>query len=273
MVVAGIDIGSTTTKVVFLSRDRRILAASVGPTGFMPDEAASREIEECCRQSNTTTADVLYWVSTGYGRELVTFANEEITEISCHARGAHVIFPESRAVIDIGGQDSKAITIDEAGRVVNFAMNDKCAAGTGKFLDVTARAMGVSPAEMGRLSLQSKVEVTVSSICTVFAESEVISLISKRVNPVDILAGINRAVVRRLQGLISRAKGCPPFAMTGGVAKNPGVVKALEELLQSKLLIPEDSQIVGALGAAHIALDKFEKTTRRILSPGIANRS
>lgn len=262
MVVAGIDIGSTTTKVVFIGLDRGLVARSVGPTGFKPEAAAVRELDNCLRQSGLSRDDVGYWVATGYGRDLVSFANEAVTEISCHGRGAHVCFPEIRGVIDIGGQDSKAIALDAAGRVEMFAMNDKCAAGTGKFLDVTARAMGISPDEMGHLSLQSTVEVAVSSVCTVFAESEVISLVSRRVEPVDIIAGIHRAVVRRVRGLIPRAKARPPFAMTGGVAQNVGVVKALQELLGSTLLIPQDPQTIGALGAAHIALDRLEARNR-----------
>lgn len=259
MAVAGIDIGSTTTKVVILGADRRVLASAVGLTGFAPEKAAWREVDACCRRSGLAREDVQYWVATGYGRELASFADDRVTEITCHARGAHVSFPQVRGVIDIGGQDSKAICVDAAGRVENFVMNDKCAAGTGKFLDVTARAMGITPAEMGELSLQSTTEVTVSSVCTVFAESEVISLVSKRVDPIDILAGIHRAVVRRVMGLTARAKIRPPYVMTGGVARNVGVVHALRQLLQAELLIPEEPQVVGALGAAHIALDKLEK--------------
>lgn len=257
MLVAGIDIGSTSTKVIFLCGERKVVAASTGPTGFAPEDAALREIAACCAQCGVQREDVAYWIATGYGRDLVTLANERITEISCHGRGAHVLFPQVRGVIDIGGQDSKAIALDSAGRVSNFVMNDKCAAGTGKFLDVTARAMGIGPSEMGRLSLQSHNVVQVSSVCTVFAESEVISLVSKRIPAVDIVAGIHHAVVRRVHALATRARIGPPYAMTGGVAKNIGVVRVLEAHLGHPLSIPEDPQIVGALGAAHIALDKL----------------
>jgi predicted CoA-substrate-specific enzyme activase len=259
VVCAGIDIGSTTTKVVFLKFNRKVAAMSIGPTGFAPEDAVLREIQNCYSQTGLTEVDVAYWVATGYGRELIKFADEQVTEITCHGKSAHTFVPEARGVIDMGGQDSKAISLDKTGRVVDFAMNDRCAAGTGKFLEVTARTMGISPEEMGRLSLQSTKEVAVSGVCTVFAEAEVISLVSKGVAAVDILAGINRAVVRRVQGLLRRAQVRPPYVMTGGVAKNIGVVRAFEELLQTKLLIPEEPQLVGALGAAYIALDSYER--------------
>jgi predicted CoA-substrate-specific enzyme activase len=262
MVCAGIDIGSTTTKVVFLTSNREVAAMSIGPTGFAPEAATLREIQNCYSQAGLTEVDVAYWVATGYGRELIKFADEQVTEITCHGKGAHAFDSAARGVIDMGGQDSKAISLDETGRVVEFAMNDRCAAGTGKFLEVTARTIGISPEEMGRLSLRSTKEVAVSSVCTVFAEAEVISLVSKGVAAVDILAGIHRAVVRRVQGLLRRAQVLPPFVMTGGVAKNIGVVKAFEELLQTKLLIPEEPQIMGALGAAFIALERYERNRR-----------
>lgn len=261
MITAGIDVGSTTTKLVLLEDDSRVLAQHILLTGFRPIEAAQKALDVCCKSIACSPDNIAYTVSTGYGRELIDFADEQITEITCHAQGAHFLFPEARGVIDIGGQDSKAISLDpETGHVITFAMNDRCAAGTGRFLDVMAGIMGITPKEMGELSLKSEKEVAVSSICTVFAESEVISLISqKNVNPYDIMAGIHSSVARRVTTLTGRAQLSPSIVMTGGVAKNVGVVHAFETVLKTKLLIPEEPQSVGALGAAHIAAVKLAK--------------
>ena len=164
-------------------------------------------------------------------------------------------------MIDIGGQDSKAISINEAGGLVDFAMNDKCAAGTGRFLEVMARIMDLDISEMGRLSLQAKQDVKISSICTVFAESEVISLLAKKLyDPYDIMMGIHSAVVRRVNMLVQKARLEPPIVMTGGVARNVGVIAAFERLLGVKMLIPDDPQQIGALGAAVLALETWQKT-------------
>lgn len=259
MIVAGIDIGSTTTKVVFLDAEGKVRASALRLTAFKPEQAGLTAIDECCRQCGIGRDDIAFSVATGYGRELLEFADAQVTEITCHARGAHTCFPEARSIIDMGGQDSKAISIDGSGHVVNFVMNDKCAAGTGRFFDLTATTLGIEPAEMGRLSLQSKNAVKVSSVCAVFAESEVITLVSKRVDPIDIIAGIHHAAASRVCGLIRRAQIAPPIVMTGGVAKNVGVVKAFEDILNTKLLIPDEPQIIGALGAAHIALQRYLK--------------
>lgn len=265
MITAGIDIGSTTTKLVLLEDDSKVLAQHILLTGFRPIEAAQTALKQCCAKAGCTADKLDYAVSTGYGRELVDFANEQVTEITCHAQGAHFLFPEARGVIDIGGQDSKAISLNpETGHVITFAMNDRCAAGTGRFLDVMAGIMGITPQEMGELSLKSEKEVAVSSICTVFAESEVISLISQKdVNPYDIMAGIHSSVARRVTTLTGRAQLGPPIVMTGGVAKNVGVVHAFETVLKTKLLIPEEPQTVGALGAAHLAAVKLSKRMNR----------
>ncbi len=260
MIFAGIDIGSTTTEVVLLDENRKILAKSQNLTGFDLEAAAEQAFASSCGEAGCTTDDFTYCVSTGYGRELVKLANEQVTEISCHAKGANYWFPEARAVIDIGGQDSKAISINARGGIVDFAMNDKCAAGTGRFLEVMAGIMGIAVGEMGRLSLKATKDVKVSSICTVFAESEVISLISKKESsPYDIMAGIHSSVVRRVYMLVQKARLQPPIVMTGGVAKNVGVVAAFEKLLNTKISIPEDPQSIGALGASIMALEKYEK--------------
>jgi len=260
MFFAGIDVGSTTTEAVIINENRVILAKSQVPTGFDLEKAAERSFELCCTDIGCTKDDFDYCVSTGYGRKLVETADTQVTEIACHAKGANYWFPEARGVIDIGGQDSKAISINASGGIVDFAMNDKCAAGTGRFLEVMASIMGVDVGEMGRLSLKSTVDVKISSICTVFAESEVISLLSKKLySPYDIMMGVHNSVARRVNMLVQKARLQPPIVMTGGVAKNVGVVSAFERILGTKLLIPDDPQSIGALGAAVIALEKYSK--------------
>ncbi len=260
MIFAGIDIGSTTTKVVLLDENSKIIGRGQVLSGVMLEEAAEKAFAIACEEAKCKKTDVDYCVSTGYGRALVSYADEQFTEIACHAKGAHYWFPEARGVIDIGGQDSKAISINEYGGINDFAMNDKCAAGTGRFLDVMAGIMGMDASEMGRQSLKAEKAVPVSSICTVFAESEVISLLAKKLaTPYDIMAGIHSSVVRRVNMLVEKARLTPPIVMTGGVAKNVGVVKTFEDLLKTKLLIPEDPQITGALGAAVIARDRYNK--------------
>lgn len=259
IITAGVDVGSTTTKVMFLDSENEVRAMTIVLTGMIPVKTVAQSVDECSRQSGIKADEIGYCIATGYGRELVAMADEQVTEITCHAKGAHFLFPEARGVIDIGGQDSKAISIDGQGRVQIFAMNDKCAAGTGRFLDVMAQVMGIDVEEMGRLSLNAQNEVLVSSVCTVFAESEVISLISKGVDPADLASGIHHAVARRVYGLLGRSQIKEPIVMTGGVAKNVGVVRAFEEMLNTKLLIPDEPQIVGALGAAYLAREKYMK--------------
>jgi len=260
MIFAGIDIGSTTTEAVLLDEVKTILAKSQIPTGYALDEAAEKAIGICCMELGCSQNDFTYCVSTGYGRELVPNANENFTEISCHAKGANFWFPEARGVVDIGGQDSKAIAINEFGRIVDFAMNDKCAAGTGRFLEVMASIMDIEVGEMGSLSLQAQKDVKISSICTVFAESEVISLLAKKTSsPYDIMAGIHNAAARRVNILVQKVGLQPPIVMTGGVARNVGIVHAFEKLLGFGLYIPEDPQSIGALGAAIIACEGYKK--------------
>ena len=260
MVFVGIDIGSTTTEAVFADENKKVIASARVDTGYELDKAADRAVDSCCEQSGVTREDFTFCVSTGYGRDLVAFADTQFTEIACHAKGANLLFPEARGVIDIGGQDSKAISINENGGIVDFAMNDKCAAGTGRFLEVMARIMNLEIGEMGRLSLQAKQDVKISSICTVFAESEVISLLAKKVyEPYDIMMGIHSSVVRRVNMLVQKARLEPPIVMTGGVAKNVGVIAAFERVLNTKLLIPEDPQMVGAIGAAVMAAETWRK--------------
>ncbi len=259
MIVGGVDIGSTTAKAVLMDENQQILASAICRSGFDPSAAARHVFDQCCQQLGCSIKDIAYCVSTGYGREQVAAANEQITEITCHGRGAHVLFPQARGVIDIGGQDSKAIVISENGSIENFAMNDKCAAGTGRFLDVMAQIMGVTTEEMGYASLKAENTLVISSICTVFAESEVISLISQKKNPYDIMAGIHSSVTRRVGTLVERVKMPRPIVITGGVGKNVGIIAAFEKMLKTKLLVPEEPQLVGAIGAASLAIKRYKK--------------
>ncbi|MFH1087818.1 MAG: acyl-CoA dehydratase activase, partial [Chloroflexota bacterium] len=193
--------------------------------------------------------------ATGYGRVSVPWATKSITEITCHARGINHLRDSVRTLIDIGGQDSKVIRVDGQGRVTDFVMNDKCAAGTGRFVEVIAAAAGVPLNEIGQLSLKSQHKVHISSVCTVFAESEVISLISNGVLTEDIVAGIFRAIVERAYGLVRRVGAEPEIAISGGLGMNPGIVKAWQEQTGIKLWVPDQPQMVGALGASLIAAD------------------
>jgi len=256
MLVAGIDVGSLSTDAVIVDDDCRIRGYSIVPTGASAKRAAERAMGEALIAAGVAAEAVGFTLATGYGREIVPFASAQVTEITCHARGAHFLNPATRTILDIGGQDSKAIRLNERGKVVNFAMNDKCAAGTGRFLEVMARALEVELEEMGPLSLRSTASITVSSMCTVFGESEVVSLIAAGHPKEDILSGIHRAICDRVCSLLERVGIDDALTMSGGVAKNVGVVTAIEQRLGRKLFIAPEPQIIGALGAALIALDK-----------------
>lgn len=207
------------------------------------------------QQAGLTHADLAHVVTTGYGRETIGLSDASVTEISCHARGAHHLLPAARTVIDIGGQDSKIIRIDAAGKVENFVMNDKCAAGTGRFLDMMARAMELSLPQMSELGLAWRNEVVISSMCTVFAESEVVSLIAENTPVADIIHGLNMAVAGKTASLVKRLGGQPAYIMTGGVALNKGVALALEEKLGAQVTVLPEAQLCGALGAALLAME------------------
>ncbi|NPV54991.1 MAG: 2-hydroxyglutaryl-CoA dehydratase [Firmicutes bacterium] len=256
MIAAGVDIGSLSAKAVLLNVDRgQILGYSIMPTGASSRDVAERVLAEAARRAGVDVGKVGRVVATGYGRIAVPFADRKVTEITCHARGAYHLFPRTRTVIDIGGQDSKVIRIGKDGRVVDFVMNDKCAAGTGRFLEVMARALEVNLEDMGRLSGLARERLAISSMCTVFAESEVISLIAEGRPKEDIIRGLHDAVSERVAGMAERVGLEDSITMTGGVAKNDGVVRSLEERLGVKISRPEEPQIVGALGAALIAAD------------------
>jgi predicted CoA-substrate-specific enzyme activase len=255
----GVDVGSISAEVVIVDEAGAVRGEAIGFTGANSVAAAERVLEEALKSAGLDRGDLKVVVSTGYGRERVPFATDKVTEISCHARGAVSLFPGTRTVIDIGGQDSKAIRVDEKGRVMSFQMNDKCAAGTGRFLEVMARALEVDLSEMGPLSLQSANKVNVSSVCTVFAESEVVGLIHQGQDRKDIIRGIHAAVSDRTRALAGRVGIEPEITMTGGVAKNVGVIQELSDRLNSPLNIPAEPQTVGALGAALIARDRGMK--------------
>ena len=253
--VMGIDSGSTSTNAVILNGNREIVATAVIRTGAKSGESAQRILEEILQKANLQRENVTKIVSTGYGRVSIPFADENVTEISCHGKGAHYLNPEIRTILDIGGQDSKAIHLNEKGDVTDFVMNDKCAAGTGRFLEMMARTLEVDISELGPLSLKSTKNIEISSMCSVFAESEVISLIAQNKETSDIAHGIHMAIAAKAISLIRRVGLEPGYMMTGGVAKNPGMVQVLEEQLKAPLFISEDPEIVGALGAALYGLE------------------
>jgi predicted CoA-substrate-specific enzyme activase len=252
MITAGIDIGSITAKAAIL-QDGKILGSRVLFTGYNAVQAGKNVIEELTKEIGIHLEELEAVVATGYGRNSVAFATKAITEITCHGAGAHFLNPDIRFIIDIGGQDSKVIRIDESGRVVDFAMNDKCAAGTGRFLEVMARALEVDLDGFGEFCLQADTPSKISSICTVFAESEVISLISKGETRENIIAGIHESVASRVSALAKRVGVVEPVMMTGGVAKNIGAVRALESKLEIAIQVSEHAQVNGAIGAAILA--------------------
>jgi predicted CoA-substrate-specific enzyme activase len=258
MLVAGIDIGSITTEALLFDKDKGILGYTILETGADSRKTAERAFEKVLASPQKAVSDVDYIIATGCGRKRASFAKQAVTEITCLAKGVNFLFPDARTIIDIGGQDTKAIRIDSKGRVLEFEMNDKCAAGTGRFIEVMAKALNVELDKMGEISLQHKKELTISTICTVFAESEVISLVSEGEELEDIVYGIHKAIADRTMGLINRLGGVEEaVVMAGGVAKNMGVVKALEKVVGSPIKIHVEPQIVGALGAAILALEKI----------------
>lgn len=254
-IYVGLDSGSTTTNAAAIDRDGRLLASVILRTGAKAADAADRALEEIREKLGPDAGSIACVVATGYGRDFIRAADSTVTEISCHAKGAHFCSPEARTIIDIGGQDSKVITLDESGDVSGFVMNDKCAAGTGRFLEMMAGTLELSMDEMSRLGLTWKKDLTITSTCTVFAESEVVSLIAQNTQTADIIHALNKSVASRTVSMVRRVRGHAPFMMTGGVARNAGVVKELEKLLGSKLIISEIPDLTGALGAALYAAE------------------
>jgi predicted CoA-substrate-specific enzyme activase len=249
VITAGVDIGSLTAKAVVL-RDGDIAGYCVMPGGSNVTAAARRVLDDALENAGIRQVDLDAIVATGYGRAKVPLAGKSVTEITCDAIGTHHLVPEARLVIDVGGQDSKVISLDQAGRVVDFAMNDKCAAGTGRFLEVMARALEIELDRLGPVSLKHKKSVDISSMCTVFAESEVVSLIAEGYAREDILHGLHQSIASRITAMARGLSVGGAVVLCGGVAKNTGVVRAFEERLKTRVKVPPEPQIVAALGAA-----------------------
>lgn len=255
MPFAGIDIGSTMTKAVIADEEGTILGSVIGPTGAQHRHLAFRVMEEALHQTNLVLKALAFIVATGYGRINVPFADKQITEITCHARGIRALFPTARTVIDIGGQDSKGIKLNGEGKVINFVMNDKCAAGTGRFLEVIADTLGIPLTEMGGLSLTAKGTVPISNTCTVFAEHEIISRLAEGVGIPEIVAGLHTAFAGRVVNLVRTLGIQKDVAVTGGGAKNIGLIRAVEDQVGFPVLVPDEPLLTGALGAALLGMD------------------
>ncbi len=261
-IAAGVDVGSTQTKAVILSENGgvEILGRMIVDTGANVQRAAERAFDSCCEAAGVRQSDVGFVVGTGYGRYKIAFGNAQMTEITCHAKGASFLCPGTRTVIDMGGQDSKAISVGAKGEVLDFVMNDKCAAGTGRFLANSAEVMGIGLAEVGPLSLQAKHPVKIATVCTVFVESDILSYLAQGKTAEDILGGVHIAIAKRTMSLARRLNIEPEITMTGGVARNIGMVRALEEVLGKKMKISPDAQLIGAVGAGLFALEKLDQS-------------
>lgn len=247
--IGGVDIGSTTAKCVLLE-DGKIVGKSLGPVGVDIVRDADHAFETALSDAHRGREEVGFIVGTGYGRYKIRFGQLVVTEISCHAKGASFLFPGTRLVLDIGGQDTKVIRVNERGEVEDFAMNDKCAAGTGRFLEVCANALGFDVAEIGPVSLGARRPVKVTSTCTVFAESEVTSHLSRGKESPDILAGLHASIANRSLSLMQRVGIAPEVTFTGGVSRNEGMVRALAQRVGLPVNVSPLSQFMGALGAA-----------------------
>ncbi len=256
-VFCGVDVGARTTKVVLTAAGGRMLASSILDTGSAPERAAAAALECALEGARLSPDQVVCKVATGYGRRLVADADRVVTEISCHGRGVRRLFPDARTVVDIGGQDAKVIRLAEDGSVEDFCMNDRCAAGTGRFLEAMAESLHVALGDLGTLSAHAKGPVQVSSTCVVFAESEVVGLISEGEAPEDVVAGLHAALAERIATMGRRIGISPPVVFAGGVALNQGMVEALRAELRIDILLPEEPQTTGALGAALIGAADF----------------
>jgi predicted CoA-substrate-specific enzyme activase len=256
---AGVDVGSTQCKAIIMADNGgvKIVGRALVDTGANVLTAAENGFRQACEVAGISTSDVGFVVGTGYGRYKITFGNTQMTEISCHARGAHFLFPNTHTVIDMGGQDAKAIAVGPSGEVLDFVMNDKCAAGTGRFLSNAADVMGVSLDEVGPLSQKGKNPVKITTVCTVFVESDILSYLSMGKKPEDILNGVHLAIAKRTVSLARRVPIEPAITMTGGVSRNIGMVKALEAVLGTTLQVGPEAHYTGAIGAALFALEKM----------------
>ncbi len=254
--VAGVDVGSTQTKAILLDEGRAIVGRALTDTGAHVVRAAERAFATALADAGIDAHDVGYVIGTGYGRYKVTFGDDQVTEISCHAKGASFVFPGTRTVLDIGGQDTKAIRIEPGGEVLDFCMNDKCAAGTGRFLTAAADVMELSIDDIGPLALEAQRPIQISNVCTVFVETEILSHVARGRKLPDVLAGVHRAIARRAIGLVRRVGLEPEYTFTGGVSRNPGMRRALEERLGTAPNASEESHYMGAIGAALFAWER-----------------
>ncbi len=258
MLVAGVDVGSTTTKAAILDENRRVRALSLVDTGANVVRAAERAFREALAGAGAEELDVVLTTGTGYGRFRVSFGDLQVTEISCHAKGACLLFPNTRTILDMGGQDTKAIHVNELGEVKDFAMNDKCAAGTGRFLAAAAQVLGLGLDQIGGLAEASRQPLKISNVCTVFVEQEIVMHLARGCQVEDILAGLHQAIAGRSIGLLRRVGLEEEITFTGGVARNIAMQRALEDRLKIKLNVSPESQHIGAIGAALFALERAE---------------
>jgi len=264
MIVGGCDVGSATGKAVIM-RDGEIISYDIIPSTTKPEVTARTVMDKALKKAGLSSiTDLDYIVGTGYGRLKVPFANENISEITCHARGAQWLLPTVRTVVDIGGQDCKVMSLGEKGKVLEFVMNDRCAAGTGRFFEAMARVLDCGLQGLSELALQGKNPATISSQCSVFAESEVVTLVNEGKELSDIVAGLHASIASRLNSMVRKVGLVEDVVLTGGCAKNDGLAKALEEKLgMSVKKLPVDPQIAGAIGAALIASERVSKQTMK----------
>ncbi|MBM4037408.1 MAG: 2-hydroxyglutaryl-CoA dehydratase [Planctomycetes bacterium] len=261
MLVCGVDLGARSAKILLLDPEapggvRHWLA----DTGHDPARTGRRLLDEALAAWGARPEDVACTIATGYGRAALPFATATVTEITCHARGVRHHFPDVRTIVDIGGQDSKVIALDERGAVSDFAMNDRCAAGTGRFLEIVARILDLDLDQLGEVAAQATRPAAITSMCAVFAESEVVGLLARGTPRQEVLAGVHASIASRIATLAARLRVGPPAVFTGGVAKNPAMVKAVGAALSLELAVPPEPQITGALGAALIAADRARQT-------------
>ena len=257
----GVDLGSTTAKAVVVDEAGQIVASSVVQMGSVSRRGMQAAVDDALAQAGTTVDELAGTISTGYGRRLAPGVMRSYTEITCHARGCAAMVPGVRLVIDIGGQDSKAITVDADGLVEDFAMNDRCASGTGRFYEVLARALEVGIDEVGALAMRGTQDLEVSSMCATFAETEIVSLLAQGLPDQDIASSVHRAIAARTLALVAQVGRRTPVVMTGGVAHNPAAVHFLAEALRSEVVVPEHPQLTGAYGAALLALESTIRAT------------
>jgi predicted CoA-substrate-specific enzyme activase len=254
---AGIDVGSTMTKAVILNKG--IIASVIGPTGPEQRRLANKVMEEALIQARISFQAITFVISTGYGRINVPFADKQFTEITCHAKGIVSLFPQARTIIDIGGQDVKGIQMDDTGKILDFVMNDKCAAGSGRFIEVIADTLGVPLNQVGDLSLRSETPAKISNICTIWAQQEVAASLAQGIPTSDLLAGVHQSLADRICRMVRRLKVEDAVIVTGGGGKNRGLLKALSQQLDREVLVPQEPLITGALGAALLGKELVEK--------------